>query len=283
MTGNQQIQQVVQRADNCIRRGRVIRAGLLCGLIYSLFIAPHTNIANGILIAVCLIWVGLSIQARRKADLTTTASQMIALGEVTAASEMLVEICRGFCLYKPVVLMACHNLAVILQKQRQWLAAWQLCELVRRWTSKKHSEIRILSEAVRADCSLAMNNLAAAYESLSALSQMPLSVTERLSILPTEINYYIRVGRSDLVMADLPNKVALANLLPTEQAGIVHAYLALAAHLSNQTARRNWLWRRATLYCPAEELLAGRAALQPVAQAVNTANLHGCKDRSHQI
>ena len=144
MTRNQDIQQIVQRADNCIRRGRLIRFVLLAGVIFSLFIAPHTghiSIGNGILIAVCVIWVGLSIQARRKANLTSTASQMIAMGEIGQAYGMLVEICRGFCLYKSVVLMACHNLAVILQKQGQWLAAWQLCELVRRWAGKKISEI----------------------------------------------------------------------------------------------------------------------------------------------
>ena len=71
-------------------------------------------------------------------------------------------------------------------------------------------------------------------------------------------------------MTDLPNKVALASLLPTEQAGKVHAWLALAAHMSKQKARRNWLWQRAVLYCRAEDLLTGQPGLQAIAQAVKT-------------
>ena len=272
MISNEHVQQIVRRVDTSIRLGGLIRAALVCGLIYGLFVASDPILANIILIAVCLVWVWLSIQARRKASLTATATRMIAIGQVSQASGMLVGICRGFCLHKPVVLMACHNLAVILQKQRQWLGAWQFCELVRSWAGKRFSEIRILSEAVRADCSLAMNNLAATYESLSVLSRMSLSVTERLSVLPAEIDYCIRVGRSDVVMTDLPNKVALTGLLPTEQAGIAHASLALAAHLVSQTARRDWLWHRATVYCSEEELLTGRDALQLIAQAVSSAN-----------
>lgn len=272
MISNEHIQEIVRRVDTSIRLGGLIRAALVCGLIYGLFVASDVIMGNIVLIAVCVIWVWLSIQARRKASLTATASRMIAIGEVSQASGMLVGICRGFCLQKPVALMACHNLAVILQKQRQWLGAWQFCELVRSWAGKRLSEIRILSEAVRADCSLAMNNLAAAHESLLVLSRMHLSVTERLGVLPAEIDYCIRVGRSDLVMTDLPNKVALAGLLPTQQAGMAHAYLALAAHFVGQTARRDWLWHMATVYCPEEELLSGRDALLPIAQAVSSAN-----------
>ena len=264
MIGNQEIQQLVRRVDTSIRLGRIIRSAMLAGLFYSLLVSRQSSISNSILIIVCAVWIILSIQAKRKADQTTAASQMIASGGLAQASGVLVEICRGFCLHKPVALMACHNLAVVLQKQRQWLAAWQLCELVRNWADKRVGEIGVLSEAVRAECSLAMNNLGATYESLSVLSRLELSVTERLSVLPTEINYCLQVGRSDAVMNDLPNKVVLASLLPTEMAGATHASLALAAHLAKQPARSDWLWERAKLYCPAEKLLVERPALQAI-------------------
>ena len=259
MISNQQVQELVRRASNSIRLTRALRRGLLYAVLYSLFtnLFMNDDLGSGILIAVCVIWVGLSIQARRKANLTSAASQMIAAGQLGEAREMLSRVCRGLCIHKAVLLMACHNLAVILQKERQWLAAWQICELVRSWARKSNNEIRILSEAVRAECSLAVNNLAGAYESLSALSGAALSISERLGVLQAEISYGIRVGRSDTVVADLANKVALAGLLPTEPAGLAHASLALAAHFAGQPARRDWLWRRATLYCPAEELFAG--------------------------
>ena len=262
MIDNQDIEKIIRRVDTGIRLGRVIRIAMICGLVYSLGMQREGNISNAILIGVCVVWVGLGIRARRKADQTTAASQMIAAGGLAAASGVLVGICRGFCLHKPVALMACHNLAVILQKQRQWPAAWQLCELVRSWADKKLSELQILSESVRAECSLAMNNLGATYESLSVLSKLDLSVTERLTVLPTEIDYCLRAGRPEAVMDDLANKVTLASMLPTELAGATHASMALAAHAANQTARRNWLWQRATLYQPAKELLSRRPELQ---------------------
>ena len=151
MISNQQVEELVRRASNSIRWTRGLRRGLLYALLYGLFTNLFTNdaLGNGILIAVCVIWVGLSIQARRKANLTTAASQMIAAGQLSEAREMLSRVCRGLCIHKPVLLMACHNLAVILQKEKQWLPAWQFCELVRNWARKSNNEIRILSEAVR--------------------------------------------------------------------------------------------------------------------------------------
>ncbi len=280
MSIDQQPEQLVRRAYNSIRLTRAVRGVLLCALFYSLIISYVNDgvTGNGMLIAVCVIWIGLSIQAKRKANLITTASQLIAAGQLSQAREILSGVCRGLCIHSPVLLMGCHNLAVILQKQRQWAAAWQLCELVRNWARKNNDRIRILSEAVRAECSLAMNNLAGAYESLSVLSGTDLNITERLGVLQAEITYGIRVGGSDAVMADLPNKVALAGLLPTEQAGLAHACLALAAHFAGQSARRDWLWRRASLYCPAKELLAGQPAFRPVAEAVSVAETRGCKN-----
>ena len=217
-------------------------------------------------------WVFLSLQSRAKANLASRASQLIGAGQLSQAGAVLGETFRGLCVHKAVLLMACHNLAVILQKQGQWLGCWQLCELVRWWAGRGVSGIRVVSEAVRADCSLAMNNLNGAYESLSALSGMSLSVTERLGILQAEIVYAIRAGRSETVMGDLPSKVSLARLMPTEQAGLVHGWLALAAHLSGECARRDWLWLRATLYRPEEELLAAFPGLAEVARAVSTDN-----------
>ena len=286
MISDQQAEQLIRRAYNSIRLTRAVRGGLLCVLFYGLVRASDSNdgtTGTGVLIAVCVVWIGLSIQARRKANLTTRASQLIAAGQLSQAREILSGVCRGLCIHKPVLLMACHNLAVILQKQRQWPAAWQFCELVRNWARKNSNRIRILSEAVRAECSLAMNNLAGAYESLSVLSRTALNISERLGVLQAEITYGIRVGRSDTVMADLPNKVALAGLLPTEQAGLAHASLALAAHFAGQSARRDWLWRKASLYCPARELLARQPAFGPVAEAVSTGETQACKNVSGQV
>ena len=279
MIGNQDVERIIRRVDTGIRLGRLIRTGMLVGLVYSLLVRPQSSVSNGILICVCVAWIFLSIQAKRKADQTTAASQMIAAGGLPQAAALLMEICRGLCLNKPVALMACHNLAVILQKQRQWPAAWRLCELVRNWSDRKLGEIRILSEAVRAECSLAMNNLGATYESLSVLSRLELSVTERLSVLPTEINYCLQVGRGDAVMSDLVNKVSLASLLPTDMAGAVYASMALAAHGAKQRGRRDWLWERATLYCPADRLLAEQPALQAMIQEGQTSAI--CRVAEH--
>ena len=279
MTNEKQVEQLIRRAYNSIRLTRAVRTGLLFLWLFSLFtsmFADTGSLGNAMLIGVCVVWVGLSIQARRKANLTTTASQLIAAGQLSEAREVLSGVCRGLCIHKPVLLLACHNLAVILQKQRQWLAAWQFCELVRNWARKKTDEIRILSETVRAECSLAMNNLAGAYESLSVLSETSLNITGRLSVLQAEITYSIRVGRSDMVMAEVSNKMALAGLLSTEQAGLAHASLALAAQLAGQAARRDWLWQKAGLYCPAEELLAKNPIFEPVAEAVSTAKTQAC-------
>lgn len=278
MTNEKQTEQLVRQAHNSIRLTRAVRSGLMFLWFLSLAVmfTKESFLGNAMLIGVCVAWMGLSVQAKRKADLTTTASQLIAAGQLSEAQEVLSRVCRGLCVHKPVLLLACHNLAVILQKQQEWLAAWQFCELVRNWTRNKTDEIGILSEAVRAECSLAMNDLAGAYESLSVLSEANLSVTGRLSVLQAEITYGIRVGRSDTVMDTVSDKMALAGLLPTEQAGLAHASLALAAHLAGQPARRDWLWKKAGLYCPAEELLARNPIFEPVAEAISAAKTQAC-------
>ncbi len=282
-SGNLDVQKLIERAGKSVRISQMVRSVLMVLLIYSLLVLfitdkpEATGGANVILLGVCIAWVLLSVRARHKAGETTVAGQLIAVGQISQAQEILAGVCRGLCVNKPVQLLACHNLAVTCQRQGYWMGAWQLCELVRASARKKHGEILILSESLRAQCSLAMNNLAGAYESLSVLSAMPLSITERLGFLETEVIYSIRVARSEAVMADLENKVALAGLLPSEQAGMVHAWLALAAQFAKQTARRDWLWEKATLYCPEEQLLARNAGWSLVAQAAGLAKSEPCK------
>ena len=87
-----------------------------------------------------------------------------------------------------------------------------------------------------------------------------------LSVVATEINYCLQVGHPEAVMDDLANKVTLASMLPTELAAATHASMALAAHAAKQTARRDWLWAKATLYCPAEDLLAQAPGLATIAK-----------------
>ena len=286
MTGYQNIQKVVERAYRSVRLSRTVRTVMMVLLIYSLLVLFSTSQtdsaggANVMLIAVCVAWLVLSIKAKRKAGAATMASQLIAAGQIDHAQEILADVCRGLCIHKPVQLLACHNLALTCQKQGHWLQAWQLCELVRNSARNKYNEIVILSEGLRAQCSLTMNNLPAAHESLSVLSGMKLSISERLSVLQAETIYSIRVGRSDAVMADLVNKVSLAGLLPSDQAGEIYAWLALAASFSKQAARRDWLWRKATLYCPEEELLSRNQAFSQVGQNVRTARIQACKKKS---
>lgn len=280
------IPKIITRAELDLKLAQTVRIGLLCGLVYGLVLGPQIgdNTFSGvILLAVCLSWVLLGIRSRRRAALTATASQLLATGQIEQAGKMLAQTFRGYCLHRPVILMVCHNLAVILQKRRLWLPAWQLCELVRSQNSKRYSELAVACESVRADCSLALNNLPAAYESLLALSRMPLSVTERLGVLLAEITYGIRTGRCEEIMADLPNKVTLAGLMPTEQAGLAHGWLALAAEVAGQAERRDWLWHRCLLYKTADELLDAQPGLKRVAEAVSPDNMQACTKGNGQI
>lgn len=280
------IPRILGRAELDLKLARTARVVLVCGLAYGLFVGPQigqNKVSNAILLAVCLGWLLLGIRARRKAALTATATQMIAAGQSEHAGELLAGIFRGFCLHKPVILMACHNLAVILQRRREWLAAWQFCELVRSQGSKRYSELTVVNEAVRANCSLALNNLPATYESLLVLSRLPLSISERLGGLLAEITYGIRSDHSEQIMADLPNKVALAQLMPTEQAGLAHGWLALAAHITGNVGRRDWLWQRTVLYRPAEELLAAEPMFKKLAEAISRDYEQGCTKQDGQI
>ena len=286
MISQADIPKIIGRAELDLKLAQTVRIGLLCGLIYGLVLGPrigeHT-FSGLILLAVCLSWVLLGVRSRRKAALTATASQLLASGQIEQAGHILAQTFRGYCLHKPVILMICHNLAVILQKRHLWLPAWQLCELVRSQGSKRYSELTVASESVRADCSLALNNLPAAYESLLTLSRMPLSVAERLGVLLAEITYGIRSGRCQEIMADLPNKVTLAGLMPTEQAGVAHGWLALAAEVAGQADRRDWLWRRCLLYKTADELLEAQPGLKRVADAISTDDMKACTTDDGQI
>jgi len=92
------------------------------------------------------------------------------------------------------------------------------------------------------------------YFDLIQLHQCRLGLVDRMQLLLLQTKYEIAVGQPRSALNKIGPKIRLAELMPAQQCGAMHAMLAIAAGRAQQASLCNWLRRRAQLLCTPEQL-----------------------------
>ena len=103
------------------------------------------------------------------------------------------------------------------------------------------------------EAQLACGDASGAWMSLTELSRRSLSLTHTLQKLTLQTRYLLMVGYDEIALADLHNKVQLAELMPPLQCGAMHVLLYVAASRRGQTTQADWLDERARLLLNEEQ------------------------------
>lgn len=196
-------------------------------------------------------WLACVAVSVRTAKAGQWASVLFAAGRFEEAEAELVRAIRGFTIFRHTLLAMGQQLGSILHARGAHREARDVFRTVVRAMGRRARAANGFAATLRllwADCELALGDLRGTYEALHPVYGMPLTLTERLMLLPIELRYGLASGHSDHVVGDLATKLRYAELLESPQAALVHALLAEACRREGMQAEADFLQRRAALY-----------------------------------
>jgi hypothetical protein len=132
-------------------------------------------------------------------------------------------------------------------KQKRFAEAAAMCDDLIVLDHKTLSQFKVNILLVRTECALRLSDLASAYEGLSRLHPMQVTLLESLQRLLLRTLYESKSGRHDYVVDQWKQKVLNADLMPQAQCRLMHDLLAASARVTNMPDLAQWLSMRAKL------------------------------------
>lgn len=220
--------------------------------------------ATFVLLIVGTLFIILSFRSMRGSRIAADSPLLIASGQFDAAEQHIAEALSSFSLFKTVKLLSLHHLAMLRHAQRRWGESAMLAQTLLRQRSRSVRGLNRSARLILADALLEMGDLRGTHQSLVSLYQERLGLGEALNLQALQLDYEMRIGAWDSMLAQLRSKVELSELMPTERSAAAQGMLALAATKRGDAALATWLRGRVELLVDPAELVARRPMLKPL-------------------
>jgi hypothetical protein len=257
-------QAAIHRYQRDVAIGRALRSLLVAGGAASVlvlpFVLPGFDATIGLSI-VLAAWLWMSFTSAKNSRILGPSPELIARGQFEEAEERIEQAMRAFSLSRTSKLLGLHHLAVLRHKQRRWQDAAALCRAVLGQRLVALPGLERSTRLMLADASLELGDTRAAGQAIDPLRGASLGLADVLALLQVELDVQSRMGAWDVMLAGLPGKVQLAELMPPHAAARVQATLALAALKRGQLDWSEWLKRRVELLADVSKLAADRPVL----------------------
>ena len=257
-------QSAILRYRRDVALGLVVRSLLLTAGVASVLVLPF--VVRGFdasfgLAAVFGTWLVLTVTSSKSSRLLAPSPELIATGQFEEAERLIDQSMRAFSLSRTSKLLGLHHLAVLRHKQRRWQDAVALGRAVLGQPLGALPGLDRSTRLVVADALLELGDVRGAADAIAPLRAAPLPTADALALLHSELDVMSRMGAWDAMLAGLPGKVQLAELMPAHAAARVQACLALAASKRGMADWAEWLRRRVELLADVGKLTAERPAL----------------------
>jgi hypothetical protein len=207
------------------------------------------------------VWIALSVRSWQSTRLAAGVPQLLASGEFDEAERQIDRSLRAFSLFRPVKLVALHQLAVLRMAQGRFADAGALCREVLAHRVGRFGGLSRSSRMMLAQAALEEGDATEAAGPLASLRGERLSLAESMNLLQIEMDYQTRCGQSQAVFAGFMGKVQLAEVMPSGSAARVQALIGLSALKLGRRDVAEWLRRRAELLADPVEMVRQRPAL----------------------
>jgi hypothetical protein len=258
-------QTAIHRYQRDVALGWIVRVLLVAALLASVLVLPFMfkryEAAFGFA-AVFGIWMMLSITSAKNSRLLAPSPELIARGEFEEAEQRIDQAMRAFSLSRTSKLLGLHHLAALRHKQKNFQDVAKLCRVV--LGQRPNTTMPGLDRATRlmlADTLLELDDVRGAADVIAPLRMQQLPLHEQLSLLYTELDVQLRMSAWDAMLAGLPFKVQLAEMMPPAHAARIQAMLALAARHRGLPDWADWLRQRVELLADVDKLATERPAL----------------------
>ena len=250
-------------SPEALRRQLVIDGGLwwlfrivLLAVLCFALIDSGRREGSGIGLSVALVvlvglWMVYSLMSARVARQIPRITEMIET-ESDDADLALAGALGRRPLQQSLRLLLYHRLAMLRHRRRRFGEVAAICQevLAHRLGAARMIRPHLLLMLVesRLECGDQWGTWAA----LGQLRRCRLSLMQLIQLTALQTRYEVGNGYFTQALHELSQKLALIELMPAPQCGLLHAILAVAARNSSQQATADWLQRRAELLCGPE-------------------------------
>ncbi len=176
--------------------------------------------------------------------------------------------------------IAVQQFGILLQQQHAYGEVVRLCREMLRYRLKRWRSVCFSVRVMLADSLLMMNREAEAYDAMRPVFDQPMSLLERIRILPVQLRYELASDNAASAVKDLPEKAKLAELMDGPRASLVHALLAEACERQAMTEERDYLLQKAWLYHDVTKLAERYGILAPMASLSQQGDLDRLKEEA---
>lgn len=248
---------------------RVIRVGIVVAFLVAILLASGLEGTAGrraiflLAMAAMACWLWLAFTSVRVTRSVQATAILIATGQLDRAESWLRSIITRFSLSAHAKLLACHQLATLLLRREAYEDVVTVCRELLRAGVGGLQAAATQTRLMLADSLLMLGRPAEAYDALRPIYDQPLSLADRMKLLPIQLRYELAANHSGSAVRDLREKVRIAALLEPERAALAHALLAEACRREGMEPQRDFLARRAELYGDMVELARKYPVLGP--------------------
>lgn len=211
-----------------------------------------------------LLWVVFVLQILRQTRDVHASTILLATGQLDRAEQWLDNCLSRFSMSTQVKLIALQQLAVLSLRRNAPADVVAICREVLRFPVKRARHVWINACLMLTEGLLDLDRVAEAYEALRPVYDQPLSLVERMKLLPVQLRYELTSDHPASAVQQLREKVRLAELFPSLQASFVHALLAEACRRLGKQREYEYLRERAGLYHDLEPLAKRYPLIAPM-------------------
>ena len=251
--------------DLAIRRGLGV---LVILAIVALMIFDQAGSTLGLMVVMAVIfaWIGVNSISANIWRALPSVTAMIGRDPILAEAH-LADLMKRRPLMRWLRLLLYHRLAAIRHRQNRFAESAAICQtILSQPLGPARKQIGSLL-LMLAEASLQCRDMYGAYAALSALAGERLNLAERLQHLAIQTRYEVLCGHDRAALAGVRQKLLLAELMPAEHCGAMHAMLTASAQRAGHNELADWLYRRSELLCGRErleQLLQGAFAVDVV-------------------
>lgn len=257
-------ERAVARARAVVLMGTAVRTMVVTAALVGvgMVVILHNDFAGTVTLLIAItLWLTLTIRTVRNQYGLRRVGLLLETRRYEEAEQTLAESLGSFSLFRAPVLQALQNLAALRHQQQQFDQTRLLSSELLRYDARPQSSrpVRLLL----AEAALELDDLQTAHATLTQIGGQG-SLRETMKLTELQIDYCVRIGAWPQALENLPWKIELAELLPTENAAHVQAMLALAALKLQRPDWANWLRRRVELLIDPNPLIERRPILREV-------------------
>lgn len=220
-----------------------------------------------VFIGTLVIWALMIVSSARVGRYVRTAGALLSLGQLDDAEVWLRRVLERFSMSARTKIIACQQFASLFFRRDDHPNVVKICsELLKQRLTRLHS-IWINTRLMMADSLLMLDRVPEAYDAIRPVYDAPLSLSDRMKLLPIQLRYELASDHASAAVQELPEKLRIAELLDSPRAALVHALLAEACRRSNMPEHQAFLTRRAWLYHDLDELVSRYPIIAPIATA----------------